>query len=1017
MLAPLHRSWSLPCALLLATGCLNNPTKPADGEEDDAGFAAADALVGGLGPALDTAAPLPTDARPGGDLGSPPDGGGGGGAEAGPDLAAAPDLATDASCVPACAAGARRCGPGGGVQTCAANASGCLAWGSETACGANSRCAGAPPSAACACNPAPAGCTAAGSYCRDASTVGVCLRDSDGCFQAGSATTTCPASQACGGAAPNAACGCNNTCAASQVGTYCADSKTVATCTASNGCYVSSGATACTGHRTCQAANGAASCQCPAAGTAPGTSCPTAGATVCAGALVLTCTADGAGCAVWTQVSDCAALAGGPFVCGTGGGSPACQCPDPAAGQVYVDPVGGRDEDTPVAPNGAMSPPACRYRTLTRALGAATAARNRVTALTASPPATFSGETFPLMVPAGVTLGTADSTPTPGNYVIQFGGSTGAGLVLAGGSTLEGFLVQATGGTAATATVTCASGAVTIRSTHVLGPAASKTGTGIAIGRAVADTCTGTVEDVQVRGFRTGLSVTTAATAPLVIRNSTLRDNGAGALGAGLLVAAGAVTATDLIVSRSPTGTAAFGVVLDAAAATAAPALTATNLRLVDLTQIGLDLRQQSGMAAPSAVLTGGDIEAGGTTEPGVRASAGTLSVTGARIHDAGSDGLRVVGAAVTLGAGTQLDANGRDGIHLDSGSVTGTGVAVTANDGNALAVAGGQATLHRTNLSNNGVRGLLLSAGAVVIDDGSAIKSNGRGTSRWAGIRVNGGTLTLGGATGEKVDVADNGNEGLAVLPTATATVTVTRALIHGSGTEGVRIDLPVAGSAVTITDTDVNANLDGVRVVRAPAAAGHAVSLTGVRVFANGRTGAGGVGVALGGDAGSVAAALAGCTIRDNRDHGVLIQQGAGHITTASLEDNDLYGNNTGAGRPAGGLFLATSSTLAAFSGNKVHGNTGDEIGVGAPPNGGDTWNLGGAAACTAPNQVYCYGAGAVGLRILSAAPAGTKVNAENLRWTNLLPAKGTDFDFADASHAVAAIPACTPVVATCN
>jgi hypothetical protein len=179
-------------------------------------------------------------------------------------------------------------------------------------------------------------------------------------------------------------------------------------------------------------------------------------------------------------------------------------------------------------------------------------------------------------------------------------------------------------------------------------------------------------------------------------------------------------------------------------------------------------------------------------------------------------------------------------------------------------------------------------------------------------------------------------------------------------------------------------------------------------------------GVGVALRGDSGVVVASLKGCAIHGNGDQGVLLQQGATFTTSASLDGNDIHTNNVTANRPVGGIFFATSSTLSSFTGNKVHGNTGDEIGFDAQPNGGDTWDLSGPLACTTPNQIYCYtaaGGTSVGLRILDTAPMMTKVNAANTSWSNLIPAKGTDFEFDMAKYDVTALPACQAVVATCN
>jgi hypothetical protein len=861
--APLRSTFL--CTLVLVAGCLNNPKKP-NPDLDDGGFSEADAVAITVPPdgRLDLALgpdTLMTDAQP------PPDGGAldDGGPDAGsPDTLTA-DLAPDLpSCPSACTEGAKRCGPGGGLQTCVA-AAGCPTWGAETTCGNNAICGGSEPAAACACKPAAACNGAAGTFCKDASNLGTCAKDSFGCVYVTATSSACPSGQLCGGAAPNGACGCSNTCSAGQVGTYCLDGKTVATCTAVNGCFASSNSMVCPGHQSCEGAAGGAACKCPAAGTTEGSSCPTAGATSCTGNVVLTCTAEaGSGCKLWVKTTDCAAAAGGPFQCGTRAGAAACQCPDAGTTQIFVDPVAGHDTAT-VPPTGANSPAACRYKTITKALTAVTATRRRLVATTATPPASFTGETFPLVLPANVTLDTVDATPTPANYTIVFDSpSATAAVTMGDGAILEGFTLQAATGNAAAATISCAAGAVTVRSCMLVGAstgaAATKPATGIAIG----DACTGTLTNLTVRNFRIGVAVATTSTTAVAITDSTLRDSGiATTAGAGLLVAAGKVTATRLTINKSSGGTASWGVVVNGTSAVV-PSFTATDLTITDLGRAGLHLLAASGMASPLATLTAGDIKAGSAADAGAHVQAGALSLTGTNLHGAGADGLLLEGGVAVVGPGSKLEGNGRDGLRALAGTA-------------------------------------------------------------------------LIGATGTAVSIASNG-----------------------------------------------------------------------------------GVGVALRGDSGNLTATIKNCAIHDNHDQGLLIQQGATFTTSASADANDVYANNATAGRGVGGIFFATSSTLTGFTANKVHGNTGDEIGFDAQPNGGDTWDLSGAVGCGSPNQIYCYtsaGGTSVGLRILDTAPANTKVNAAGTSWSNLVPTKGADFDFDMAKYDVTALPACAAVTATCN
>jgi hypothetical protein len=856
------------CALALVAGCLNNPKKPLP---DDGGFDEIDAVVpitvpGDARPDLpalpdaqaDQAPDLQTPVEP------PPDGSV---PEVGPPDTLPVDLAPDTTtCTLACTEGAKRCGPGGGVQTCVSTA-GCPAWGAETACGDHAACSGSEPSAACTCKPAPACNNAAGTFCQDATHVGTCAKDALGCAYVTPATTACPTGQLCGGMAPNGSCGCSNTCSAAQVGSYCVDGKTVATCTATNGCFASSGSMTCPGSQTCTGAAGSAACKCPANGTTEGTGCATAGATSCDSNSLLTCTVEAAsGCRLWVKTTDCAAAAGGPFQCGTRAGAAACQCPDPSATNIYVDPVAGHDTAA-VPPNGANTPAACRYKTITKALGAVTSTRRRVVATTAAPPATFSSETFPLVLPANVTLDTADGTPTPANYTIDFDSATAtSAITMSDGSILEGFTVRAANGNAAADTISCNAGAVTVRSCVLVGAASAsaavKPATGIAIDSGNASACTGTLTSLTIRNFKTGVAVDTTSGTAVTLTDTTLRDNGISTTsGAGLLIAAGKVTATRLTINKSATGTASWGAIVNGTSAVV-PSLTATDLTIADVTRAGLYLQAGAGMAAPVATLTAGDIRAGGA---GAHVQTGSLALNGTNIHGGGTDGLLVEGGATTVLAGSKLDSNARDG------------------------------------------------------------------------VRVLAGTVTIGAAGGTAVSIASNTGAGLSLL-----------------------------------------------------------------------------------GDSGNVTASLTNAAVHDNHDQGLLIRQGTGLTTAVTLEGNDVYANNSSAGRAVGGILFATSSTLTSFAGNKVHGNAGDEIGFDAQPNGGDTWDLSGPAACTSPNQIYCYtaaGGTSVGLRILDTAPMNTKVKAGSTSWSNLVPAKGVDFEYDMTKYDVTALPACPAAAATCN
>jgi hypothetical protein len=234
---------------------------------------------------------------------------------------AGPNGATCQCPMPVCAAGDRRCGPGGGLQTCIVDSTTtCPAWGAEVPCGPNRACTGDAPAAACACNNT---CAANqfGSYCKGPTTIATCTADATGtptCYLssgdtvctgakvcvagAGGATcqcptpvcnvgdkrcgpggglqtcavdaaTTCPAwgpevpcgtNRMCTGTAPTAACACNDTCSVGQTGSYCKNATTIATCTADTSavptCYVASAEMACPGGLPCTGAAPNARC-------------------------------------------------------------------------------------------------------------------------------------------------------------------------------------------------------------------------------------------------------------------------------------------------------------------------------------------------------------------------------------------------------------------------------------------------------------------------------------------------------------------------------------------------------------------------------------------------------------------------------------------------------------------------------------------------------------------------------------------------------------------------------------
>jgi hypothetical protein len=127
--------------------------------------------------------------------------------------------------------------------------------------------------------------------------------------------------------------------------------------------------------------------------------------------------ADDPVCGAWSTLWACE----GGFVCGEKSGAASCECPPNDGPEFAADPAGSRTVGAAPYPTGAESPVACRFGRLGDALAAAAtyaeAHPGEAAIARASGTASVNfgvegtGETFPLVVGAGVTLvGPADST-------------------------------------------------------------------------------------------------------------------------------------------------------------------------------------------------------------------------------------------------------------------------------------------------------------------------------------------------------------------------------------------------------------------------------------------------------------------------------------------------------------------------------------------------------------------------------------------------------------------------------
>lgn len=843
------------------------------------------------------------------------------------------DGATDAApttCTNACVLGSHRCA-GAGSQTCVMGGDGCTAWGTTAPCAGATTCATG--TGVCVCPSAPAGCTASGTFCTNTGEVVACTRDAQGCFSA-SAPQACPVDQSCKGSLPNAACACDNDPSCHGTNTYCLNASTVATCGSDGNqpaCNVVVSTHACGGSSACMGG----ACVCPAAGTTAGTGCSTLNATMCSGTDILICVTEStSGCNLWQASTHCS---DDGLICGTkAGGGPACQCPENTGTDVFVDPAAGSDVAAGLFPTGVQNPPACRFATLTKGLSVV-GSPGRVVALTANPPVKFIGETFPLAVPAGITLTTGDASPNAADYQIAYSGGAASAVNLAGGSALRGFSIDATG--AAAALVTCTSGTVTLDTLLLSGG-----GTATA-GLEVANSCNATLLSTSIVDFAgPALAVSTS----------------------GMVGVTGGLLSASLIGLSQTNGT-----------------VSASGLAVQSNGQYGIRL---SGSGSPMLTITGQTVVANnGTTGnyAGVSVAKGNASITNTQVTGNGGAGLELASGGTYVLDTVQASSNTKSGVSLLSGGLTATGLSATVNGIDGVTVNGGSAALTNATLATNAFNGLNLLAAVPVDVNGGTIQSN-----TTAGINGGVGTLTVHGGA----DIAGNGTG----VQLTGAAASITGANVHGNLGSGISVNeasgVTVAIGSSSTTTTVASNQQQGIVVQSAPAISGSGAN--SIIVDTATVTGNGSFGIYLEGGFGSVAATIKGSSISGNSDTGLMIEQGLGHTTTEAIQNNDIKANNTKASpRNVGGVLFNTSSTLTSFIGNTVHSNGGDEVGFNALPNGGTKWTITPPSnACDATaNSVYCYGTGNVGVHVIA---AGASVDAQHQHWTNNPATSGIDY-----------------------
>lgn len=588
-----------------------------------------------------------------------------------------------------------------------------------------------------------------------------------------------------------------------------------------------------------------------------------------------------------------------------------------------------------------------------------------VIATSANPPVAFTGETFPLVVKAGVTLTTADATPTPANYTIEFNDAAAATAVsLAGGLSITGFRV-AQAGTAAGSAVSCTAGAVSLSSLFLTG------GDSAVIGADIGGTCAATITAVTAERFASA-ALDASSSGSSSVNGGIYSDSRRG-----VRLTAGTLTAHTMTVE----GNGEEGILMIGGV----PNLTMDTASVV--TQNGRSGGGFPGVGVTKGALALTNVTVTGNGAAGISIDSGSGIVHGLTTVDASSNGVTTQSPGVLIFSGTvnstalSATQNSAGGVDVLAGTVNLTGAALNENSGQGLVTSAGTVTVSGGSFAGNSLAGIVAGGGVLTIQGGAALNDNDT-----FGLRVSGATTTVTSA-----DVHHNGLDGVFVSASNGATINI--------GTAG------AATPAVTIR----NNMRHGVNAASSPATGSGANSLVLDRV---GITSNSQSGVLLAGDSGSVAATIRACTVSGNGAVGVRVEQGASNTTTSAIQSNDITNNNiAGSGAAVGGVLFGTSSTLTSFIGNKVHSNNGDELGFAALPNGGTTWTIGTNTCDASANSIYCYGTGNVGVRMSSTT--GT-VDARATSWASANPAANVDYSTVGASSVTAA-GACG-AVATC-
>jgi hypothetical protein len=764
--------------------------------------------------------------------GSTSTGGVGGGAGGGPGICGETIV---------CVVGAHRCSTGA-PQTCAMDTNGCAFWTTTplqpATCSANQTCDAA--TGTCICNDAP-GCGTPpkeGDFCTTAggATKSHCTKGTDGCFTV--ATSACTAPLTCAAAVGTVvttgdACGCPAV-AADQTG---ATVKLLGT-----GCTMAQATAAA---RTASKADDA----------------------------ILVCKLDGT-CPIWQISVACGAqqLTGGidPVT-----SMPACVCKAPAvAGTYYVDPDPAMSNFMTGAPTGAQFPQACRYRTLTTAL-AQTGVKEVISqheqssnvhfrVLAGSPGLSTcnspnSCESFPLKIPAGVHVYTADvGSFNPLHYVVDIDnvGLTAYAVLLNDKATLEGYTFDASGTTALNAgtglsavIVSPATGAAAATLNQVLvltqnnaGTALNQTGVLI---RGEAQWTASFLSVIGGRGSKTGVlldhSTSSTGTASLTASHLNVTMSGGGVTGGqigvqlGTNTVANGVDSTGNPASRDsgnvltvtndandsvPVSGASPHKVLVSAGGTGFRVYNGTlTANVLDVgstatssapgTLTGYDVRLSNSPAAMGVNINGGNISAAGSTGGvGVWAIGGLVTINGTHITGLQGGGTTSLG---WTGVNVQSTSDSVAGDVTLTGTmalntVIDTAILANANSTSAVGVSVGSPAGSTAPPANDSATATKLSR--LTIADHVTVGATTTTGGFFNGIVVNNGRFV---STGTDVKVNGNWNDGIDLLGTLNpgnladplGQGTITGATVSANRRLGILVNdtVPAALANVTVT------------------------------------------------------------------------------------------------------------------------------------------------------------------------------------------------------------------------